>query len=95
MILADKLQIKWFSSGGRMNYYFGWYSARGEETVMVFDGCVKNPGPEGMLELCTWDNDGYGWFIFEGDTDWHCLRKTFENGGDPGEEIWDEVSCDW
>ena len=98
MILADQLQVEWATTAGHLGFFFGWHSSRGVETVMVSEGCVKNPGPKGMLELCTWDKDGYGWFIFEGDEDWRCLRKTFKAGEDwepQGKEIWDEVSCNW
>ena len=98
MILADQLQVEWATTAGHLGFFFGWHSSRGEETVRVSEGCVKNPGPKGMLELCTWDKDGYGWFIFEGDEDWRCLRKTFKAGEDwepQGKEIWDEVSCNW
>jgi hypothetical protein len=50
-----------------------------------------------MTDLCLYsDRGGYGYFLFEGERDWRCLKLT-SNSVDTsgaGVEIWSEVSCE-
>lgn len=70
-----------------------------EETTYHENGCVENPGPEGMQELCLYPNENGGWAyaIFGGRSEPRCFKLERE---DPAEEngrvqYWGEWYCDW
>ncbi|KAK4455301.1 hypothetical protein QBC34DRAFT_374138 [Podospora aff. communis PSN243] len=92
---ADQMRIE---SLNRASFATWTFNSGAKETVIpLHDGCRKNPGPRGMTDLCLYsDRGGWGYFFFEGERDWRCLRLTSNsvNLSGLGVEIWSEVSCE-
>ncbi|KAK1751147.1 hypothetical protein QBC47DRAFT_417565 [Echria macrotheca] len=96
--LADSWVISWFRNTVVSNWFSSNAGSLGEPINFAQNGCVTNPGPGGMLQLCAYDSNGTGKFQYQGQG-WRCLKRTsvwYKDESRPdqeGREVWSEVAC--